>query len=47
MAPARIGNDPAKRTATMHVVAGWNGNNGAWNYNGWHSGGVTVEVPLG
>jgi hypothetical protein len=42
-----IENDPAKQTATMNVLAGWNGNNGAWNYNGWHAGGLTVQVPLG
>ena len=45
--PAWIVNDPATQTASMSVLAGWNGNNGAWNYNGWHTGGLTVEVPLG
>ena len=45
--PAWIVNDAAKQTASMSVLAGWNGNNGAWNYNGWHTGGLTVEVPLG
>jgi hypothetical protein len=33
------------RLVRLDIVAGWNANNGALNYNGYFSGDMTVVVP--
>lgn len=35
------------KTVTIELVAGWNANNGALNYNGYYKGDVTVVIPMG
>jgi sulfocyanin len=39
--------DAATKTVSMDVVAGFNPNNSAWNYNGYHDGDMTVILPQG
>jgi sulfocyanin len=39
--------DAAAEKVTLDMVSGWNGNNGALNYNGYHDGDVTVVIPAG
>lgn len=45
--PSWMTSDPASKTVTMEIVAGWNPDNGAMNYNGFHEGQLTVVVPVG
>ncbi len=37
----------ASKTVLIELVAGWNANNGALNYNGYYKGDMTVVIPLG
>ena len=37
----------ASRTVVIELVAGWNANNGALNYNGYYKGDMTIVVPVG
>jgi hypothetical protein len=37
----------AARLVHLDITAGWNANNGALNFNGYFSGGMTVVVPVG
>lgn len=37
----------AKKRVEMMIRAGYNGNNGSWNFNGYYEGGATVVVPKG
>lgn len=39
--------DAAKKTVAVDVVAGWNPDNGALNFNGYYQGDMTVVVPAG
>ncbi|MGB8273832.1 MAG: sulfocyanin-like copper-binding protein [Alphaproteobacteria bacterium] len=39
--------DAAAKTVVLDIVSGWNGNNSALNYNGYHDGDATVTVPAG
>ena len=39
--------DAAKKSVSLDMVAGWNPNNGALNYNGYSGGEMTVVVPVG
>ncbi|MBV8400534.1 MAG: hypothetical protein JOZ17_17610 [Acetobacteraceae bacterium] len=43
--PSWIKNDPAKKTATLDVMSGWNPDNGALNFNGFSNNQATVVVP--
>jgi len=36
----------ASKTLTIELVAGWNANNGALNYNGYYKGDMTIVVPV-
>jgi hypothetical protein len=45
--PSWMTADPAAKSVTMQVVAGYNGNNGAWNFNGYYNGSLNVVVPAG
>ena len=42
-----IRTDTAARTVTLDLVAGQDGTNGGWNFNGHANGDVTVVVPEG
>lgn len=39
--------DAAAKHVTLDIVAGFNANNGALNYNGYHTGDMIVTVPVG
>jgi sulfocyanin len=39
--------DVGAKRVQMDVVAGFNPNNGSWNFNGYHDGNLTVIVPEG
>jgi sulfocyanin len=39
--------DAGAQKVTMDVVAGFNPNNGSWNFNGYYDGNLTVIVPEG
>ena len=39
--------DAAAKTVSLDIVAGWNPNNGALNFNGYYEGDMTVAVPPG
>jgi sulfocyanin len=39
--------DAAHKSVALDVVAGWNPNNGALNFNGYYEGDMTVVVPPG
>ena len=39
--------DAGARRVEMDVVAGFNPNNGSWNFNGYYDGNMTVIVPEG
>ena len=45
LTPSWIKGDAGKKTATMEVVAGWNADNGALNFNGYSNATMTVVVP--
>jgi hypothetical protein len=38
--------EAAAHLVRLNIVSGWNANNGGLNYNGYHSGDMTVVVPL-
>lgn len=39
--------NPERKQVRMEMVAGWNPNNGALNFNGYYKGGMTVVFPVG
>jgi len=39
--------DPAKKIVTADLVAGWNSENGALNFNGYYQGDMTLAVTVG
>lgn len=39
--------DAEAKTVTLHIAAGWNGNNGALNFNGYYDGDAKVVIPVG
>jgi hypothetical protein len=39
--------DKATKTVLFDLVAGWDGSNNAYNYNGYYAGGATLRVPDG
>ena len=45
--PSWIASDPGKKTVTLDVVAAWNSNNSALNFNGYHDGDATIVIPVG
>ncbi|HVH67280.1 MAG TPA: sulfocyanin-like copper-binding protein [Gemmatimonadales bacterium] len=45
--PSWLQVDTATRTATVQLVAGLTGLNGALNFNGFKDGGLTLTVPVG
>ncbi|HTW29342.1 MAG TPA: sulfocyanin-like copper-binding protein [Acetobacteraceae bacterium] len=45
--PSWIHADPAHRIATIDMVAGWNPNNSALNFNGYYAGDLTIVIPVG
>ncbi|WP_448206700.1 sulfocyanin-like copper-binding protein [Azospirillum sp. sgz302134] len=47
LTPSWITANPDRKQVRMDVVAGWNPNNGALNFNGYYKGGMTVVVPVG
>jgi sulfocyanin len=47
VAPSWMKIDSAAKRVTLDVVAGFNANNGALNFNGYFTGDLTVVVPVG
>lgn len=47
LTPSWITANPDRKQIRMDVVAGWNPNNGALNFNGYYKGSMTVVVPVG
>jgi sulfocyanin len=45
--PSWMKNDASAKHMTLDIVAGFNANNGALNYNGYFTGDMTVVVPVG
>jgi sulfocyanin len=45
--PSWMHPDAAAKSVRIELVAGWNANNGALNYNGYYKGDMTIVVPLG
>jgi sulfocyanin len=45
--PSWIKVDQAKKIVTADLVAGWNPENGALNFNGYYEGDMTLAVPVG
>ena len=45
--PAWMKSDPAAKHVTLDIVAGFDANNGALNFNGYYTGDMTVVVPVG
>jgi sulfocyanin len=45
--PSWMKNDVPAKHVTLDIVAGFNANNGALNYNGYFTGDMTVVVPVG
>ncbi len=45
--PSWMKADAAAKHVTLDVVAGFNANNGALNFNGYYTGDMTVVVPVG
>lgn len=39
--------DAEAKKVTIDMVAGWSGQNGALNFNGYHNGNATVVIPVG
>ncbi len=39
--------DAANKKVTLDVTAGWNSNNSALNFNGYHDGDATIVIPVG
>jgi hypothetical protein len=46
-APSWLKSEPSKKLVRLDIVAGFNANNGALNFNGYYSGDMTVIVPVG
>lgn len=47
LVPSWMKSDAAQKHVTLDIVAGFNANNGALNYNGYYTGDMTVVVPAG
>lgn len=47
LTPSWMKADAAAKHVTLDIVAGFNANNGALNYNGYDTGDMTVVVPAG
>jgi sulfocyanin len=47
LVPSWMKTDAAAKLVTLDVVAGFNANNGALNFNGYFTGDMTVVVPVG
>ena len=47
LVPSWMKSDAATKTVNIELVAGWNANNGALNYNGYYKGDMTVVIPAG
>ena len=45
LVPSWMTSDKAAKLVTIQLVAGWNANNGALNYNGYYKGDATILVP--
>jgi sulfocyanin len=45
--PSWMKNDVSAKHVALDIVAGFNANNGALNYNGYFTGDMTVVVPVG
>ena len=45
--PSWMNADVHLKEVTFDLVAGWDGSNNAFNYNGYYAGGVTLNVPSG
>ena len=46
LVPSWMKIEKSARLVRLNIVAGWNANNGALNYNGYFSGDMTVVVPV-
>ena len=47
LSPSWMKVDAASKHVTFDITAGFNANNGALNFNGYYTGGMTVTVPVG
>jgi sulfocyanin len=47
LTPSWMKVDAAAKHVTLDIVAGFNANNGALNYNGYYTGDMTLVVPVG
>jgi sulfocyanin len=47
MTPSWMKVDAGGKSVEMSIVAGWNANDGALNFNGYYQGGVTIRIPAG
>ena len=47
LVPSWMKIEKSARLVRLNIVAGWNANNGALNFNGYFGGGLTVVVPVG
>jgi hypothetical protein len=47
LVPSWMKIDKAARSVRLDIIAGWNANNGALNFNGYFGGDMTAVVPLG
>ena len=47
LAPSWMKADAAAKHVSFDVIAGFNANNGALNFNGYYTGSMTVVVPVG
>jgi sulfocyanin len=45
--PSWMKSDASAKHVTLDIIAGFNANNGALNYNGYFTGDMTVVVPMG
>jgi sulfocyanin len=45
--PSWVAIDAAGKKVTFDVIAGWNSNNSALNFNGYFAGDATIVVPVG
>jgi sulfocyanin len=45
--PEWMKGDTAHKTVSLDIVAGWNPNNGALNFNGYYEGDMTIVIPPG
>jgi sulfocyanin len=47
LVPAWMKADESAKSVQLEIVAGWNPNNGALNFNGYYKGDLTIVVPVG